>query len=182
MLSQGYMGGAPLYRYTGQVGPWFENSGSLVDWKWCHSIMVKADIHLRPLQTSMWDIYKVFESLLFCLKVIWVYPYTVTLAKLVSDWPRFGNSGSLVEWKWCHCVMFEADIHLRSLHTSILDIYKVWGSLLCCLNGIWMHPYTMTLAKLTLDLGSHGHLWIGNDAIVSWLRLISTSNHFKYPY
>ncbi len=31
MLSQGNMG-APLYRYTGQAGPRFEDSGSLEEW------------------------------------------------------------------------------------------------------------------------------------------------------
>ncbi len=33
--------------------------------------------------------------------------------------PRFGKSGSLEEWKWWHILLFEADIHLRLLHTSI---------------------------------------------------------------
>ncbi len=177
MLSQGHMV-APLYRYTDQVAPRFRDSGSLVEWNWCYNIMVEADIDLRPLYTSVLDIYKVFEILLYCLKGIWMHPYTVTPAKLSPDlgiqvhlmsgndattsclpltasyiysthiqsvWaigmlsqglmvaplcpytvqvgPRFGKSGSLEEWKWCHNVMFEADIHLRLLHTSIVDIY-----------------------------------------------------------
>jgi hypothetical protein len=54
--------------------------------------------------------------------------------------------------------MVEADIHPRLLHTSILDIYKVFEALVCCLKGIWMHPYTVTLAKLPTDLGMQGHL------------------------
>ncbi len=40
--------------------------------------------------------------------------------------PRFGDSGSLEEWKACHNVMFWADIYLRPLHTYILDIYEVF--------------------------------------------------------
>ena len=42
--------------------------------------------------------------------------------------PRYGNSASLVvKWKWCHYVIFEADIHLSPVHTSILDIQSVWA-------------------------------------------------------
>ncbi len=88
--------------------------------------------------------------------------------------PRFGDSGSLEEWKWCHNVMVEADIHLRPLHTSILDIYKEFETIVCCLKGIWVHTYSVTLARLAPDLGTQGHLWSENDAITSWLRLIST--------
>jgi hypothetical protein len=69
--------------------------------------------------------------------------------------------------------MVEADIHFRPLHTSILDIYKVFEPLVCCLKGIWAHPYSVTPARLALDLGTQGHLWSENDAITSWLRLIS---------
>ncbi len=60
-------------------------------------------------------------------------------------------------------VMFEADIHLRLLHTSIIDIYKVFEPLVCCLKGIWLHPYTVTPAKLLPDLGSQLHLRSKND-------------------
>jgi hypothetical protein len=78
--------------------------------------------------------------------------------------------------------MFEVNIHFRPLHTSILGIYKVFEPLVCCLKGIWVHPYTVTPAKPTPDLGTHGHLRSGNDVITSWLRLMSTSDHFIHPY
>jgi hypothetical protein len=78
--------------------------------------------------------------------------------------------------------MFEADIHLRKLHISILDIYKVFETLECCLKGIWLQPYSITPAKLPPDLGIQVHLKSGNDAITSCLRLISTSDHFIHPY
>jgi hypothetical protein len=77
--------------------------------------------------------------------------------------------------------MVKADIHLRLLHTSIVDIYKVLKPLVCCLKGVWVHPYTITSAKLAPDLGSQGHLGSENDATTSWLRLISTSDHFIHP-
>ncbi len=70
--------------------------------------------------------------------------------------------------------MVEADIHYRPLHTSILDIYKVFESIVCYLKGIWFHLYSVTLARLVPDLGTQGHLWSENDAIMSWLRVIST--------
>jgi len=79
--------------------------------------------------------------------------------------------------------MDEADVPLKLLHTSILDIYKVIESLVCCLKGIWVHPSTITPARLAPDLGSQqGHLWSDNDVNTSWLRLISTSDPFMHPY
>ncbi len=266
--------------------------------------MVETDIHFRPLHTSILDIYKVFETLVCCLKGMWLHPYTVTLARLAPDlrsqvhlrsgndattsllrliftsdhfilvywtytkclshwyavpraygciliplhwlscpqigglkytwgvkmmpqchgwgwyspqttsyihirhmqsvwaigmlyqghmaapWyrytgqvaPRFGDSGSLEEWNWCNNIMVEANIHLSSLHTSILDTCKVYETLICCLKGIWVHPYTFTPAKLPPDLGIQVHLRSGNDATTSWLRLVSTSDCFIHPY
>jgi hypothetical protein len=61
--------------------------------------------------------------------------------------------------------MVEADIHLRLNPTSILDIYKVVEVLVCCLAGIWVHPYFIPPAKLAPDFGILGHLWSGNYAI-----------------
>jgi hypothetical protein len=78
--------------------------------------------------------------------------------------------------------MVKADIHLRTLHKTILDIYKVFEILVCCLKEIWLHPYTVTPAKFSRVLGIQVHLRSGNDAITSWLRLISTSDHFIKPY
>jgi hypothetical protein len=105
-----------------------------------------------------------------------LYHYTGQVA------PRFADSGSLEEWNRCHNVMFDADIHLKPLHTSILDIYKVFEPLICCLKGIWLHPYTSTPAKLPSDFGSLVHLVRSeNDAIMSLLRLISTPDCFIHP-
>jgi hypothetical protein len=78
--------------------------------------------------------------------------------------------------------MVEADIYLRLLHASILDLHKVFASFVCCLNGVWVHPYTITLAKMAPHLGIQGHLWSENDAITTWLRLISTSDCVIHPH
>jgi hypothetical protein len=57
--------------------------------------------------------------------------------------------------------MDEADVPLKLLHTSMLDIYKVTESLVCCLKGTWVHHYTVTLARLAPDLGTQGQSdWI----------------------
>ncbi len=92
MLSQGHVG-APLYHYPGQVGPIFGKSGSLQECKWCHNIIVEADIHLWLLHTSILDIYKGFEPLVCCLKRVWVHPYTVTPAKPAPD---LGSHGPFI--------------------------------------------------------------------------------------
>ena len=166
--------------YTGQVGPRFGDSWSLVMWEWCNNVMVEADVHLSLLSTCTFDVYKVCLSHWYAVS----RPYGCTLMLLQRpSCPRFGNSGSLVEWKWCHRVMVEADIHLRPLHTyKLVDVYTVFEPLVCCLKAIRVHPYTtVTLAKLTPDLGIQIHLWSENVAIVSCFRLISTSDLFIHP-
>jgi hypothetical protein len=66
--------GAPLYHHSSRVGPIFVELTSLVEWEWCHFLMVEANIHLWLLHTFILDIYKVFEPLVWCLKGIWVHP------------------------------------------------------------------------------------------------------------
>ena len=155
MLFQGNMF-APIYCYTSKIGSRSGKSGSLVEWKRSHHVMVEANIHLRLLHTSILHIYKVFESLLCCLKAIWVHLHTVTPAKMAPDLGKC--QGHLGSEKWCHNIMVEADIHLRLLHTSILDIYKVFEPLLWCFKEKWLHPDTVTPSKLAPDLGSQGSL------------------------
>jgi hypothetical protein len=132
---------------------------------------IASYIHIRHIQ-SVWDIGMLSQGHM----VAPLYHYTCQVGH------GFGDSGSLEEWKWCHNLMVEADINLRPLHTSILDIYKVFKTLVWFLKDIWLHPYTITLAKLPPDLGIQVHLRSGNDATTSWLRLTSTSDHFIHPY
>ena len=179
MLYQGHMV-APLYRCTNQVGPRFGNLGLLVEWKQCHYVMFEADIHLRPPHTSMLDIYK---CLSYWYAVSRAYGCTLIPLHTGHVGPRLGDSGSLVEWQWCDYVVFQANIHLRLLHTSIFDIYKMFEPLvLCSLKCIWLHPYTVTLSKFAPYLGILGHLWSKNNVIMSCLRLMSTSDHLIHPY
>ena len=61
-------------------------------------------------------------------------------------------------------------------------IHQEFETLVCCLKGIWVHPYTVTPARLAPDLWIQGHLRSGNDATTSQLRLLFTSDHFIHPY
>ncbi len=176
MLSQRHMV-APLYRYTSQVGPRFGDSGSLVEWKRCLNVMVEADIHFRPLHTSILDIHKCLSHWYAVSRA-----YGCILIPLHwPGWPKIWGLRVTCKVKKSHNVMVEADIYLRLLHTSILDIFKVFETLVCCLKGIWLHPYTVTPARLAPDLGIQVHLRCGNDATTSCLRLMSTSDCFIHP-
>jgi hypothetical protein len=52
-------------------------------------------------------------------------------------WLRFWGSGSLVESKWCHYVIVEADSHLKLHPTSILDMHTVFEHIDMLSMGIW---------------------------------------------
>ncbi len=55
--------------------------------------MVEADIHLRLLHTSILDIYIIF------IRMLSHESMSATLYRYTSQvGPRFGKSGSLVEW------------------------------------------------------------------------------------
>ncbi len=84
--------------------------------------MVDADSHLKLLPTSILDTYKVIEHIdMLSMGIVSpLHSYTH------PAWLRFWGSGSLVESKWWDQVMVEADIHLKLLPTSILDMHKVF--------------------------------------------------------
>ncbi len=136
--------------------------------------MVGAHIQLRLLPTSLLDIHKVMMVLVCCLKGIWVHPNIVPPAELVPD---FGILGPL----WSGNMMVKDDISLRLLPTSIMDTFKVFKVLECCLKGIWVHPHIVPPAKMAHVICILGHLRHGNDATTLKLRLISTSDYFPHP-
>ena len=166
-------------RNTGQVAPIFGTSGPLEEWKWHHNLMVDANTHLKPLHTSILDIYLSVFSIGMLSQVQMVAPLYCYTGRIA---PTFGTSGPLEEWKWRHNVTIEVNTHLRHLQTSILDIINVFYALIHCLKCIWLHPYTITRAKLPPDLVRQGHLRSENDVITSQLRLIPTSDLFTHPY
>jgi hypothetical protein len=140
MLSQGHMG-APLYQYTGQAGLRFWTCESLVEWKWCHYVMVEADIHLRLLSTSIWDIYNVLEPLVYCPKGIWMHPCIVIPPEVAPDfgiWVTCGLEKMPLrdDWRW-HPPQTASHIHIR-------HIKCVWGIVLLSQwhIGAPLYPYT----------------------------------------
>ena len=55
-----------------------------------------------------------------------------------TNWVRFWGSGSLlVESKWCHYIMVEADSQLKLHPASTLHIYKVLEHIEMLSMGIW---------------------------------------------
>ncbi len=75
---------------------------------------------------------------------VWAYWYSVHRHMVAAlhmythpTWLRFWSSGSLMESKWCHYVMVEADSHLKLLPTSILDIFNVFEHIDILSIGIW---------------------------------------------
>ncbi len=111
-----------------------------------------------------------------------LYELLLSFSSDYPTWPRFWDSGSLVESKWSHYVMVEADSHLKLLSTPISDIYKVfeWIDMLSMGTVSALHSYTHTT---WLRFSGSGSL-VGNqnDVIMSRLRLTVTSNCFMHTY
>jgi hypothetical protein len=149
---------------------WSGNDPLRHGWGW-HYIQIASHIHIRHTHSAWEHWYAVHRHMVAAL-------HTIILA---NSWLRFDHTGSLGEPKWCQYFMIEADIHLRLLHTFILDTHKVVESLECCHEGIWVHPHTIPPAKMAPDWGILGRLW-RNDAITSWLRLSTNSNCFPHQY
>jgi hypothetical protein len=78
--------------------------------------------------------------------------------------------------------MVEADSYLKLLPASMLDTYKVFEHIDMLSMGIQYQPYTVIPTLVGSDFGVLGHLWSQDDVIMSWLRLMATSNCFPHKY
>jgi hypothetical protein len=108
--------------YLGQIlGFWVTCEVNMMSlrhgWDW-QPTQTASYIHLRHVQC------------------VWAHWYAVNGHMAVASnshihttWLIFWGSGSLVESTWCHCVMVEADSHLKLLPASTLDIYKVFENI-----------------------------------------------------
>ncbi len=136
--------------------------------------MVEADIHLRLLHKSELDISKVFESLTCCLRGICVHPYIDTQAKLAQDFDFWVTCGveMIQGWGWYPP---QTGSHIHTRH-----IKGVWGIGMLS-QGHMDAPLYCYTSKFGPKFRNLGHLWSGNDAITSWLRLTSTSDYFQHP-
>ncbi len=100
-----------------------------------------------------------------------------------SSWPQIWEDRVTYGVKMMsHCGWY------LPLHTSLLDIYKVFELLVCCLKGIRFHPYPFTPTKLAPEQGIQGPEWSENDAIALWLTLIwyptqtASYIHIRLPF
>ena len=82
------------------------------DWGW-QPPQTASYIHIGHTQSVWAHWYAVHRHMVAAL-------HTIILA---DSWLRFEHSdGSLGECKWCHYLMFEADIHIRPLSITTLDV------------------------------------------------------------
>jgi hypothetical protein len=106
---------------NGKVLGFWVTSGCRVKMMWlCHVSDWRPDqtassIYLRHLKNVWAHWYAVHRHMVGALNCY--PPYT---------WLIYWGSGSLVESKWCHYVIVDADSHLKLIPASILDIYKVF--------------------------------------------------------
>ncbi len=120
------------------------------------------------------------------IKSVWAHWYAVYRHMVVAihifthpTWLRFVGSRSLVESKWCHYVIVEADSHLKLSPASILDIQKVFEHIDHRHMVAALHSHTHSNR---LKFWGMGHLWSQNDVIMSWLRLTATLNCLPQPF
>ena len=104
---------AAFHSYTQTTLLRLWSSGSHVESKWYHYIMVKAVSQLKLLPPSILDIYKVFK-----FKQWFVVHWHTVAALHMSHPPYFlaqisGFWVTFVELKWCHFA--KADSHLKLL-------------------------------------------------------------------
>ncbi len=78
------------------------------------------------------------------IQSVWAHWYAVHGHMAVASnsythttWVIFWGSGSLVESKWYHYIMVEAESHIKLLPTSTLDIYKVLKHIDMLSMGKW---------------------------------------------
>jgi len=129
--------------YTHTTWTWLRFWGSwslvLVESKWCHYVMVEVevDIHLKLLPTTNNHITHTQSGL--STLICWVHEHRLAALNRYfhPTWLRFWASVSLVEYKWCHYVMVEADSHLKLLPPSILHIYNMFEHIDMLSMGIW---------------------------------------------
>ncbi len=126
------------------------------------------------------------------MQIVWAHWYAVggymavaSNSDTFSTWLIFWGFGSLVESKWCHYIIVEADSHLKLLPASTVDMYKLFEHINMLFWGIQQQPQIVIHNLLGSYFGVLGHLLSQHDVIMSWLRLTATSNcllppHHKY--
>jgi hypothetical protein len=156
--------GSNLNSYTHTTWLIFWGSGSLVESKWCHYVMVEAYSHLKLLPVSTSYISKSLSTLICC-----PWAYSISLQKLYPH-SYFGVLVHLWRWKWCHYVMVEADSQLKLLPTYSLEIYNV---------SEHIHMLSTDISISLKKIYSH---FLAHVVITSWLRLTANADCFLHPH
>ncbi len=140
------------YTHTTWVRLW--GSGPLVESKWCHYIMIKADSHLKLLPASILDIYKVFEDIDMLSMGMAVASNSYTR----TTWVRCWGSGSPVESKWHNYVIVEADSHINHCFPHPHYTYaKCLITLICC---PWAYGSSLKQIPTLHYLGQILGIWV----------------------
>ena len=124
---------AALNRYAHMTWLRFWGSGSYVDLKWCHFVMIDADSYLKMLPASILDIYKVFEYILTQL-----YPHY--LDQTLGFWVKCGVKPMSLHhhWGWqpWQPPQIASPIQMRHMqsveHIDILSCISIKYCLLNC--------------------------------------------------
>jgi hypothetical protein len=123
--------------YLAQNFGFWVTCGVIIMW-FCHSWgwqppQTAYHIHIRHVE-SVWAQWYAVHMHTVSVSHSYTHP---------TSWLRFWGSGSLVESKWCDCVVVEADSHLKLLPTSVLDIYKRLSTLTC-----YLQAYSISLTQI----------------------------------
>ncbi len=116
--------------YLAQILGFWVTCGVKMMW-WCHGRgwqppQSASHIHIRHIKNVWAHWYAVHRHMVAALH-IYTHP----------TWLRFLCSRSLVESKWCHYAMVEADSRLNLLLPSILDTSKVFENIDVLFIGKW---------------------------------------------
>ncbi len=160
--------GAPLHCHTGKIGPDFGYLGQcgyyeIMAW-WhcwgCRPPLTASHIHIR------------------CIKSVWAPSYAVDrhmgvplhcyTGKIGPDFGYFGQCGYYEMMAWWHCWGCRTPLTASHIHVGYIKVFEHHHMLWI---GIWVHPYTVTLANLA-QFGNLGSVWLlWNDGMTTLLRL-----------
>ncbi len=109
-------------------------------------------------------------------------PYTVTLVKVGPRFRKIGVRQSVNDAMMSLLRLFSAAVCIK--HFTIYT-HKVFCHLKMLWIRSWVQSYTSTLMTVAADLGKNGVRLSGNDAMMSLLRLLSTTScstfsHYMY--
>ncbi len=135
--------------YTNSTWVIFWGSGSLLESKWCHYVMVEAHRHLKRLPASMLDICKVFEHIDILFWGMQQQPQTVIPTLLVSDFGVLDHlwSQNDVIMSWLRLTA-NSDCFPASAFLHILSVWAHWyavnGHMVVASNS-YTHPTWLIL-------------------------------------